>query len=96
MITVQLPEDLETALHAEVQSGRFASVDDVIAMALRRLLNPPPPKGPLTEVELLEYLRHTGMISELPNTSADFDDPDDELIEIEGEPLSETVIRGRR
>jgi hypothetical protein len=38
----------------------------------------------------------TGMISELPDTSADFDDPDDELIEVEGEPLSETIIRERR
>jgi Arc/MetJ-type ribon-helix-helix transcriptional regulator len=96
MLTIHLPEDLEKALHAEVQSGRFASVDDVIALALRRLLQPPPPKGPLTEEELLKYMWEIGMISELPDTSADFDDPEDELIEIEGEPLSETIIRERR
>ena len=96
MLTIQLPEDLENALRAEVQSGRFASVDDVIALALRRLLKPPPPQGPLTEEELLRYMWEVGMISELPDTSADFDDPDDQLIEIEGEPLSETIIRERR
>ena len=33
-----------------------------------------------------------GIISQLPDM-ADFDDDDDEPIEIEGEPLSETIIR---
>ena len=33
---------------------------------------------------------------EIPDTDADFDDPDDEPITIKGEPLSETVIRERR
>ena len=37
-----------------------------------------------------------GLMSQLPDTAADFDDPDDEPIEIRGEPLSETVIRERR
>jgi Arc/MetJ-type ribon-helix-helix transcriptional regulator len=96
VLTIHLPEDLENALRAEVQSGRFASVDDVIALALRRLLKRPPPKGPLTEEELLQYLWEVGMISELPDTTADFDDPDDQPIEIEGEPHSETIIRERR
>jgi hypothetical protein len=36
-----------------------------------------------------------GLIT-LPDTAADFDDPDDEPIAIKGEPLSETVIRERR
>ncbi len=35
-------------------------------------------------------------MSELPDTQADFDDPDDQPIDIQGEPLSETVIRERR
>jgi len=35
-------------------------------------------------------------MSELPDTDADYDDPDDQLIDIQGEPLSETVIRERR
>ena len=37
-----------------------------------------------------------GLLSQLPDTEADFDDPDDEPIAIRGEPLSETVIRERR
>lgn len=34
-MTIHLPEELEQSIRAEVQSGRFASVDDVIAEAVR-------------------------------------------------------------
>jgi len=39
-----------------------------------------------------------GLMRQLPDTAADYDDadPDDESIAIKGEPLSETVIRERR
>lgn len=37
-----------------------------------------------------------GLIRVLPDTAADFDDPDDVPIPIEGEPLSKTIIRERR
>ncbi len=37
-----------------------------------------------------------GLLSQLPDTAADYDDPDDEPITIKGEPLSETIIRERR
>ena len=37
-----------------------------------------------------------GLMTQLPDTAADYDDPDDEPITIRGEPLSETVIRERR
>jgi hypothetical protein len=37
-----------------------------------------------------------GLMSQLPDTDADYDDPDDQPITIKGEPLSETVIRARR
>ena len=37
-----------------------------------------------------------GLMSQLPDTAADFDDPDDRPINIKGEPLPETVIRARR
>jgi hypothetical protein len=39
-----------------------------------------------------------GLISQLPNPAEDIDDddPDDEPVVIEGEPLSETIIRERR
>jgi Arc/MetJ-type ribon-helix-helix transcriptional regulator len=97
MPEIQLKEDVEKILRAEVESGRFASIDAAIDLALRRLLQPPPPKGPLTEEQLLQYMYEIGKITQLPDRSADLDDEDDdEPIEIEGEPLSETIIRERR
>jgi putative addiction module CopG family antidote len=53
-------------------------------------------KKALTEAELQQQMLKIGLISQLPDTEADFDDPDDQLIAIEGEPLSETIIRERR
>ena len=55
-----------------------------------------PPARPLTEEEFQRHLVDLGLMSALPDTAADVDDPDDEPIAIEGEPLSETVIRERR
>ena len=51
---------------------------------------------PLTRAEFDQHLLELGLMSHIPNTDADFDDPDDEPIAIRGEPLSETVIRERR
>jgi len=96
MLTVNLPEDLEKFLRAEVESGRFASIDAAVDLALRRLLNPPP-EGLRTEEELHRYMYEIGIITQLPQKGVDLDDDDEEeLIEIEGEPLSETIIRERR
>jgi Arc/MetJ-type ribon-helix-helix transcriptional regulator len=53
-------------------------------------------KKPLTKDEFHRHLIEIGLMSELPDTQADFDDPDDQPIDIQGEPLSETVIRERR
>ena len=50
----------------------------------------------LTEAEFDQHLLNIGLMGQLPDTNADFDDPDDEPIKIKGEPLSETVIRERR
>ena len=51
---------------------------------------------PLTLEELHQKLLAEGRISRLPDTAADFDDPDDQPVTIKGEPLSETIIRERR
>lgn len=51
---------------------------------------------PLTLEEFHRKLLAEGRISRLPDTAADCDDPDDQPITIEGEPLSETIIRERR
>jgi Arc/MetJ-type ribon-helix-helix transcriptional regulator len=37
-MTIHLPHDLESSIHAAVQNGRFASVDDAMAEAARLLL----------------------------------------------------------
>jgi serine/threonine protein kinase HipA of HipAB toxin-antitoxin module len=46
-MTIHLPEDLERSMRAEVHSGHFASVDDLVAQAVRSLLRQPkaPPPG---------------------------------------------------
>jgi putative addiction module CopG family antidote len=56
------------------------------------------PKQPMTKEEFHRHLMDIGLISQLPNPAEDIDDddPDDEPIVIEGEPLSETIIRERR
>jgi Arc/MetJ-type ribon-helix-helix transcriptional regulator len=59
---------------------------------------PAGPKKPLTRDELDQYLLSIGLMTQLPDPSQDLDDddPEDEPIVIEGEPLSETIIRERR
>jgi Arc/MetJ-type ribon-helix-helix transcriptional regulator len=64
--------------------------------AKRTKAAPQKPKKPLTRAEFDQQLVELGLMSQLPDTDADFDDPDDEPIAIKGEPLSETVIRERR
>jgi hypothetical protein len=57
---------------------------------------PQPAKKPMTRAEFDQHLLEIGLLSQLPDTEADFDDPDDVPVEIKGEPLSETIIRERR
>ncbi len=96
-MTIHLPEDLESSVRSLVQGGRYASVDEAMADAARLLLKQATPATkPMTERELLQHMLDTGLMSQLPDTDADDDDPDDQPIEIEGESLSETVIRERR
>jgi hypothetical protein len=52
-------------------------------------------KPVMTEREFVEYLYRKGVIRSIPKGMTDEDD-DFEPIEIEGEPLSETIIRERR
>jgi hypothetical protein len=57
-----------------------------------------PQEKPLTREEFNERLMASGLITRLPDPSLDIDDddPDDQPVPIEGEPLSETIIRERR
>jgi hypothetical protein len=53
-------------------------------------------KTPSVE-ELHHKMMARGLITRLPDPSLDIDDdPDDQPVAIEGEPLSETIIRERR
>jgi Arc/MetJ-type ribon-helix-helix transcriptional regulator len=45
-LLIQLPEGLENSLRAEVASGRFASLDDAVAEAVRRLIKDGSPVTP--------------------------------------------------
>jgi Arc/MetJ-type ribon-helix-helix transcriptional regulator len=65
-------------------------------LAKRTKVTPQKPKKPLTRAEFDQHLLNIGLMTQLPDTDADYDDPDDEPVFIKGEPLSETVIRERR
>jgi hypothetical protein len=57
-----------------------------------------PGKKPLTADEFNRRLLAEGRLASLPDPALDIDDddPDDQPIAIEGEPLSETILRERR
>ena len=57
-----------------------------------------PKKRPLTRDEFHRRLLAEGRLASLPDPALDLDedDPDDQPIAIEGEPLSETILRERR
>lgn len=94
---IHLPKGLEDAVRSLVEAGRYASVDEAMAEAARLLLGrPPEPDRPMTERELHQYMLDVGLMTQLPGTRSHHDDPDDRPIDIRGEPLSETIIRGRR
>ena len=59
---------------------------------------PAAPKKPLTRDEFHRRLLAEGRLASLPDPALDIDDddPDDQPIAIEGEPLSETILRERR
>jgi Arc/MetJ-type ribon-helix-helix transcriptional regulator len=98
-MTIHLPKDVEGSINAEVLSGHFASADDAIAEAWRAYLQqrtrPSRAEGsPLDELH--RQMLADGLLSQLPNTADDIDDDHEAPVEIEGEPLSETIIRERR
>lgn len=99
-MAIHLPKDVERSIQAAVLSGRFASVDDAVAAAWRsfqrrKTKSAKAAAKPLTADEVNRRLLADGLISRLPNPDEDVDD-DDVPVVIEGEPLSETIIRERR
>jgi len=98
-MTIYLPKEVESSIRKAVQSGQFASIDEAMTKAARLLLRQAKRAKPAkarTEDEVLRQMLADGLITQLPNRDADVDDEDDEPVVIEGEPLSETIIRERR
>ncbi|MBV8126718.1 MAG: hypothetical protein JO114_03525 [Planctomycetaceae bacterium] len=108
-MTIHLPDDLESSIEAVVHSGRFASVDDAMAEAARLLLRQVTPGQPepvgqadLTPEEradqdLQQRLLAAGIISEIKPPITDLTPyRNRRAVPIQGEPISETVIRERR
>jgi Arc/MetJ-type ribon-helix-helix transcriptional regulator len=111
-MTIRLPEDLESSIRAEVLSGHFASEDDVVAAAVRDDLrrqqqarhgddatagpNVPADEEP-SDQELQRRLFEAGVIREIKPPITDLTPyPNRQAVPIQGEPLSQTVIRERR
>jgi Arc/MetJ-type ribon-helix-helix transcriptional regulator len=96
---INLPKDVERSINAEVMSGHFASADDAIAEVWRAYLQQrtQAPQAKATRLdELHRQMLADGLLSQLPNSADDIDDDQEAPVEIEGEPLSETIIRERR
>jgi Arc/MetJ-type ribon-helix-helix transcriptional regulator len=68
------------------------------AAKAKRAKTPQPRKKPLPIEEIHRQMMARGLITRLPDPAQDIDDddPDDQPVPIEGEPLSETIIRERR
>jgi Arc/MetJ-type ribon-helix-helix transcriptional regulator len=103
-MTIQLPEELQRYVHEQVRAGLFRSEDDVIVDAVKRhrqAQQPPaarvsPPEASSTQ-ELQQRLLKAGIISDIKPTITDLTPyRNRQAIPVEGEPLSETVIRERR
>jgi putative addiction module CopG family antidote len=100
-MTIHLPEDLERYVKNQVQSGYFASEDEAIAEAVRLLRQtrsaPPATRSQrLSEEELEQQMVRSGFLSSVPSRTSSTAAPRScQPISIEGEPLSETVIRER-
>jgi Arc/MetJ-type ribon-helix-helix transcriptional regulator len=98
-MNLHISGDAERIIRLKLQSGRFASESEVVEEALRLLDQQGQSRSAglaLTEEEFQRHLVDLGLMSALPDSGVDVDDPDDEPIGIEGEPLSETIIRERR
>jgi putative addiction module CopG family antidote len=82
-MTIQLPEDLQRYVHDQVRTGRFMSEDDVILDALKRHRQAQQPDA--------------GLLSEIkPPITDPTPYQNRQAVPIQGEPLSETVLRERR
>ena len=102
-MTIHLPEHLERYVHDQVQAGRYPTEDEVIRDALewhRQEQQPPSTANRQEEQssqELQRRLLEAGIISEIKPPITDLTPyRNRRAVPIQGEPISETVIRERR
>lgn len=99
-MTIHLPEDLERFVQAEVRLGHFASAEEAITEAVRllrqRTHEPPPQAEPLSEDQWERQLLQSGLLASIPARPAAGAPRRFQPVQIQGEPLSETIIRERR
>src|SRR5262249_8146923 len=102
---VQLCEDLERLVQAQLQSGRYTREEDVIQDVWAWLRDhqtgeaseQPSRPRPMTDAEFRGHLLRTARISELPVADGKgWTQGHWKPIPIEGEPLSQTILRERR
>ena len=101
---VEIREDLERLVSGCIQSGRYTRED--VMRAIRAWLHEhdaeeesehPAAPQPMTDEEFRQHLLRTGRISQLP--TGDWKGRRDDAwkpIPVEGEPVSQTIIRERR
>ena len=101
-MTIHLPHDLESSILAGVRSGHFASVDEAMAEAARLLLRTRNLGGPAvanttpSEAEFKQQLLKSGLMASLPTPPDPATRRTFQPVTLEGEPLSEAIIRERR
>jgi Arc/MetJ-type ribon-helix-helix transcriptional regulator len=98
-VTIHLPEDLERFVQAEVSLGHFASEEEAIAQAVRLLQQRRQLQArarPLSEDEWEQSLLQSGLLTNIPARPAAGARREFQPVKIQGEPLSETIIRERR
>jgi Arc/MetJ-type ribon-helix-helix transcriptional regulator len=98
-MTIHLSKDQERFVHEAIRAGLYASESDLLADALERLRSQVPlpvRDSPGNEDEFKQQLLRSGLMASLPTPADPASRPFFEPITIEGEPLSETIIRERR
>ena len=110
-MTIHLPPELEGRINAEVSNGHFPSIDDAMAEAVRLLLKqsrqggdgtaagePPALSAEqMADQEAQQQLFAAGLLSEIkPPRRVSTGTEQFTPVMIQGEPLSETIIRERR
>jgi Arc/MetJ-type ribon-helix-helix transcriptional regulator len=98
-MTIHLPEELERFVQAEVSLGHFASEEEAIIQAVRLLRQRQELQTQarlLTEEQWQQQLLQVGLLSSIPVRPSSDTPRAFQPVKIEGEPLSETIIRERR